>query len=289
MGVPEGARWSSEVNVVSMAKGIIAEAATSVSARSRGPAKAPTVGLLAKLERIVCQSLGAPDTRMLSWWMLVSSWASLRFDDHRGLSPEEVTETKDGLDMLLSRTKTTGADKAVHRRACVVGREAWVAEPNWLSAGWELWQSQAPRGRDYLLTQYGPDSAIVYREMSYTEYAGRMRGILSGLSDEEGGTLGSDAAVFWRPHSWRAFLPSMAVALGAPSDSLKWLSAWRAQSADAYVRTSRVKAIQIQTTVARLLRLHMGGGDPVGEQQALEELGYHLAERGIERAEWSGH
>ncbi len=77
----------------------------------------------------------------------------------------------------------------------------------------------------------------------------------------------------------------MAVALGAPSDSLKWLSAWKAQSADAYVRTSRIKTIQIQTTVARLLRLHMGGGDPVGEQQALEELGYHLAERGIEQAE----
>ncbi len=283
LGVPDDERWTTEVNVANMARSIIAGAASAVGARSQGPANAPVIGLLALLERVVCQPLEAPDVRMLSWWMLVSAWASLRYDDHRGLAPEGVHETEEGLDLVLTRTKTTGADKSVLRRDCVIVRDAWIREPGWLRVGWSLWKERAPSRRDYFLVQFGAECETVNREMSYVEYAGRMRGILAELGDGEAGVLGADAAMHWRPHSWRSFLPSVATALGASSDTLRWLSAWRAKAAESYVRTSKVKTVQIQTTTAQLLRLHLGKTDPVGERQSLDQLSGHLAERGIDQ------
>ncbi len=280
MGIPLEARWSSDANVVSMVNSIIAGAAASVGGRSRGPAPAPTAGLLGKLEELVCNDGGCAEGRRLAWWFLVSSWASLRYDDHRGMSPSAVEEAPDGLDFILDRTKTTGEDKPVRTRRCVVSARAWIREPRWLLVGWRLWKEHAPRQRDYFLTQTRPDGTAIYRSLAYVEYAGLSRGIIADLLDDDGIALGTDLAPYWRPHSWRCFVPSMATALGAPADDVRWLSAWKAQSAEAYVRTSRTKTLHIQNNVAQLLRLHSGGADPVGERWALEQVSKHIAARG---------
>ncbi len=280
MGIPLEARWSSDANVVAMVNSIIAGAAVSVGGRSRGPAPAPTAGLLIKLEELVCDDSGWAEGRRLAWWFLISSWSSLRHDDHRGMSPSAVAEAADGLDFVLDRTKTTGEDKPVKSRRCVVSNRAWLREPHWLAVGWKLWQDHAPRQRDFFLTQSRPDGTAIYRSLGYVEYAGLSRGIIANLLDADGEALGTDIAPYWRPHSWRSFVPSMAAALGATSDDIRWLSAWRAQSAEAYVRTSRAKTLLVQNNVAQLLRLHSGGADPVGERYALEQVSKHLSERG---------
>ncbi len=280
MGIPLESRWSSDANVVAMVHSVIAGAATSVGGRSRGPAPAPTAGLLSKLEELVCNEGGWAEGRRLAWWFLVSSWASLRYDDHRGMSPSAIAEAPDGLDFQLDRTKTTGEDKPVKSRRCVVSSRAWISEPQWLTVGWRLWKDFAPRQRDYFLTQTRRDESVFYRSLGYVEYAGLSRGVIANLPDSDGNLLGTDLAPYWRPHSWRSFVPSMATALGAPADDIRWLSAWRAQSAEAYVRTSRTKTLQIQNHVAQLLRLHAGGADPVGERYALEQVSKHLSERG---------
>ncbi len=285
LGLPDSERWTADASVVGLVKGIIAEAPPSVGPRSQGPAKAPTAGLLGLLETLVCSPAAAEDHRLLAWWMLISAWASLRFDDHRGLSPTRITVKEDGVDLELTRTKTTGADKAVRKRTCVIGRDAWLVEPEWCTTGWSLWQAVAPCPRDYLLTQLGPDNRAVYREMGYVEYSGRMRAVISQLPCGDGLPMGADVSVYWRPHSWRSFVPSAAVALGAPEDALRWLSAWRTQAAEAYVRTSRVKTLHTQSMVAKLLRLHAGQRDPVGEHSALEDLQRHLHGRGCDEVE----
>ncbi len=287
MGIPLEARWSSDANVVAMVNSIIAGAAVSVGGRSRGPAPAPTAGLLIQLERLVCDEGGWAEGRRLAWWILISCWSSLRHDDHRGLSPSSVVEAADGLDFVLDRTKTTGEDKPVKSRRCVVSNRAWLREPHWLAVGWKLWLEHAPRHRDFFLTQTRPDGAAVYRSLSYVEYAGLSRGVIASLQDSDGVALGTDLAHYWRPHSWRSFLPSMAAALGAASDDIRWLSAWKAQSAEAYVRTSRVKTLLMQNNVAQLLKLHSGGADPVGERWALEQVSKHLSERGNDAEEVS--
>ncbi len=225
LGVPKEDRWSLDVNVVPLVKGIIAEAAPTIGARSQGPAESPVPGLLAKLETVVCKDPVAIDRRLLAWWMFLSSWASMRFDDRRGLAPSSVAVCGDGMNLELVRTKTTGADKAVRRRTCLVGEDTWLVEPNWNAVGWQPWQSAAPIRRGYLLTQQGPEGVAVPREMSYIECSGRTRAVLAELSGEDGSQLGVDAAVHWRPRAWRSFVPSVAVALGAPGESSKWLTA----------------------------------------------------------------
>ncbi len=243
------------------------------------------MGVLAKLEQIVCDASSPSSNRLLSWWMLLSAWTASRYDDHRGLSPQDVRLVDGCLDAVFKRTKSTGDDKPVRYRHAVVSADAWVVDPSWLSCGWQLWEEKAPRARDFFLVQWTAEGEAYYKELGYSEYAGRMRGVLSSLKDAQGDPLGSEWAAYLRPHSWRCFLPSAAVALGAPSDCLRWLSAWKAQSSEAYVRTSRVRTLMIQGTTAKLIRLHLGGADPVGENQSLGQLRKHMEERGCDDLE----
>ncbi len=90
--------------------------------RTRGPANAPLVWCIVELERIVME-LGRPTyDRMLGWWLLVSAWSVLRFDDHRGIESGGVQFDELGLHLTMSRTKTTGEDKKVQIRP---GFVAW--------------------------------------------------------------------------------------------------------------------------------------------------------------------
>ncbi len=279
LGVPEQDRWTADVNVVSMARGIVSEATPTIKGRATGPANMPLVKILTKLEELVVDDGARLTHRLLGWWMLLSTWASFRYDDHGGLATDEVTLLEDGLDMTIRRSKTTGPDKRVLFRHAVVGVSAWISDRRWIEKGWALWTAFAPRKRDYLVTQFAGDGSVVYRAMGYAEYAGRMRAILADMKDDDGHALGGEFATYLRPHSWRNFLPSALVALGAPADSLRWLSAWRPQSADAYVRTSRARTVHLQSAVGRLLRLHVGKSDPLGERQTLSGLENHLRER----------
>ncbi len=108
-----------------------------------------------------------------------------------------------------------------------------------------------------------------------------MRSILSSLEIPGYGPAGGAVAAFWLPHSWRAFLPSALEAVGAPPHLLSWLSAWRPQSGTAYIRTQREKTRIMQATVARIVRAHLDGDDPIGETASLSQLEMHLGERGF--------
>ncbi len=285
MGIPMNSRLTEDPVIVGLAKGIIAQAPASVGPRAQGPANAPLVSVLMRLEEIVDTEARAPPDRMAAWWMLVSAWTCCRFDDHRGLSPRDIVLAEGNVDLTFSRSKTTGDDKPVRYRRAAISKEAWLLVPGWLETGLALWREAAPRDRDFFLVQWGPTGAPCYREQGYVEYAGRMRGLLSSFVAEDGQELGPGWASYLRPHSWRSFLPSMTVALGAPADTMKWVSAWRAQASDLYVRTSRTRTMITQNTVARLLKLHLGEDDPVGESHALNGLRKHMMDRGSDEEE----
>ena len=77
------------------------------------PRQAPhfLVIILAALEDNVV-SLDTPIfLRVLSWWMLLQSWATLRFDDHRGMVPSDLKVSETGLVGKLTRSKVSGPDK----------------------------------------------------------------------------------------------------------------------------------------------------------------------------------
>ncbi len=280
LGLAVESRLTADVGVNEVVKGIIAGASTGSGDGTRGQANAPPVHILVLLEEMVCDVSRPPIHRMLGYWMLLSSWAVYRFDDHRWLSPQSITETPSGWDLGLTRSKTTGSDKNVSLRYGVLSRDAWLSRPEWSREGLRVWESHAPFARNYFLVQPRDDERMASRELGYVEYSARMRGIVSSLKDHNGVELGSDLAMFLRPHSWRSFLTSMAGSLSAPPELLKWLAAWRPRADEAYVRTSRERTMVLQATVARLIKLHLGGQDVAGEHGLLDKLWRHMTDRG---------
>ncbi len=281
MGLTQELRVTENEYVKQTVAGILRSTSAQAMGAARGPARALVVWCLIELERTVMNAQRLPYDRMLSWWMLMSSWAVLRFDDHRGIGSSGVSSDGLGVNLLMTRTKTTGQDKAVQNKPGFVAWSAWLTEPERMQTGYDLWLQHAPWERDYLLVVLAADGVCRPREIKYAEYAGRMRGVLASLDIPGYGAAGGSVAAFWRPHSWRTFLPSALEALGAPSSSLGWLSAWKPQSGAAYVRTQKEKTRVIQATVARILRAHLDGDDPIGETGSLREIEMHLGDRGL--------
>ncbi len=280
MGLELGERITEREYVKNAMRGIL-QATPSAVGRQRGPAQAPLTWCLIELERVVV-SLERPGyERMLAWWLLVSAWAVLRFDDHRGMETGGIRVTDLGIDIVMSRTKTTGGDKSVGKRPGFVAWGAWLSESEWLDVGWKVWQAEAPWERDYLLVTPTSGGGCRARELKYGEYAGRMRRLLSSLPVNEFGAAGSHLAAYWQPHSWRAFLPSALAAIGAPAKTLGWLAAWKPQAGERYVRTQREQTRLMQIAVARVIRAHLHGDDPLGEKANIAALRSHLLERGM--------
>ena len=66
---------------------------------------------------------------MCGWWVLLQSWGTMRFSDHRGLSPADISFTDGSLTGLLRRTKTTGTDKNESARPVRVDARSLISSP----------------------------------------------------------------------------------------------------------------------------------------------------------------
>ncbi len=241
----------------------------------------PFVNMMVWMEMMVTSSAAATWRRVTAWWCLASAWAALRFDDHRGWDPRALEEDDDSWRFRLSRTKTTGPDKSVAARWGLVARGAYIQEENWFSVGWNVLSGAAPFERDYLLCQLGEDGAYMHRETTYMEFAGRLRCLIADMGSDEDG-LGAEAAAYFTPHSFRAFLPSAMTAAGAPLEMLSWLAAWRTKGAATYSRTGASRTVRLQTKLAAIARAHRGKKDPFGERENARRLTDHLRKRGME-------
>ena len=117
----------------------------------RAPRQAPRFPsiLLGAFEDNVMDSSLPVFWRVLSWWLLFQSWSTLRFDDHRGIIPEDLEISEAGLVGKLSRSKVTGRDKRVPFRVLVIHPSAFLHQKDWLATGWALLLKEAPYARDY--------------------------------------------------------------------------------------------------------------------------------------------
>ena len=115
--------------------------------------KAPRfpVGFLALVENFVTSESNPASMRMYGWWVLLQSWGTMRFSDHRGLSPTDISFEDGSLTGLSSRTKTTGTDKNVSARPVRGDASSFISSPLGLSAGWKILNELAPFQGDYLL------------------------------------------------------------------------------------------------------------------------------------------
>ena len=77
-------------------------------------------------------------------------WASLRCDDVQCVKPLLTTLSNYGLRMVLTKTKTTGNDKAHKEVMAFIHRTTSLTGIDWLGVGFEIWSSEQFRySRDY--------------------------------------------------------------------------------------------------------------------------------------------
>ena len=68
---------------------------------------------IAAAEALVVDIQSEAVLRCYAFWRCLGSWAALRFSGHRGLSPAACRVTEGAFKAVLTRTKTTGADKKI--------------------------------------------------------------------------------------------------------------------------------------------------------------------------------
>jgi len=252
----------------------------------RMPKQAPRypLAIVLALEREVMDPEVAVCYRCHAWWHLLAVWASLRFDDHRGLPPAAVQFTVRGMEAILERTKTTGPGKRISALPMVVSYGAYLRQPGWLQTGWLLWQGAAPFVRDYFLVKpaAGLNSTLPV-EISYEQASRMSRALLSGLprDDDVMPTMGEPLVGLFTQHSARCWLSSMAALLEIPEADMSYLGRWSPSATKTYVRTATEVVLRIQETVARRLRRDLGGPFEAitGEQAAHLELRRELIKR----------
>ena len=210
----------------------------------------PTI-LLAAFEDMVLAIDRPVFIRVLSWWLLVQSWGTLRFDDHRGLLPREFVVTSTGLQARLTRSKVSGADKHLNYRTVIIHPSAYIQRESWLSVGWKLLQESAPHERDYLLP--APTSnyqGFKVKELKYATAFAVQTHIISTATYRGLRIFGNSTGHYYTPHSGRNFMPSAASVLGFTKSERDVLGGWAADGSQRYTRTAKYKIAQMQVAVA---------------------------------------
>eukprot|EP00971_Amphidinium_carterae_P036907 725521-Amphidinium_carterae.1 len=213
------------------------------------------LSMLAAREALVVDDTLPVYLRMYSWRSLVKVWATLRFDDMRGIFPQTLSMDERGLSFTLVRSKSTGPGKRHQQVPCFVSAQVWLREPLWLHVGLGLWQRHASE-RDYLLLTPSADMHQVHqRELKYNEAVRCTRLVNRYLQNGESALLEGYSLGAWSEHSERATLPSLACALGGFADSLiDSLGRWSPSGAQVYNRSHRMQLHDLQERVARAAR-----------------------------------
>ena len=173
------------------------------------------VGVISMLENLVVSELTSVCYRIYAWWILVQSWGTLRFDDHRGVKPQDVSFVEGSLLARLTRSKTLGPDRSVGSRQIFINASCFIERKEWLHEGWRVLCTAATlrSGLFTPVTDHQLQRMPAFRVE--VRYSTRNAEPCVRTLYEKKGTLcfqGSPPS-FWTPHSARAFLPSCTKAL----------------------------------------------------------------------------
>ena len=89
------------------------------------------VTMLSMLEDVVVNAASLIYNRIYAWWTFVQSWWTLRFDDQRGIKPEDVSFTGGSMSALLALSETLGSDRAVSSRRVFINSCCFLQKRKW--------------------------------------------------------------------------------------------------------------------------------------------------------------
>ena len=214
----------------------------------------PTI-LLAAFEDMVMAGDKPVFLRVLSWWLLIQSWGTLRFDDHRGLLPRDFLVTSTGLQARLTRSKVSGSDKHLNFRTVIIHPSAYVQRRDWLAVGWKLLLEGAPHERDYLLPAPTNNfQGFKIKELKYSTAFAVQTHIISTATYRGLRVFEHSTGHYYTEHSGRNFMPSAAAVLGFSKSERDILGGWSAEGSQRYTRTAKYKITQMQKAVSSTFR-----------------------------------
>ena len=289
-GVPERSQISHDMVLRSAIDEMTAQLGSSGPRKRKAPQY--PLALVHSLEFAVVNEALPNYDRMYAWWMLVRTWSSLRFDDHRGLMPAEMDMKNGHLTAVLTRTKTSGQDKSVEALPVHVSSKAFLGISTWLAVGFGLWQ-QVPLDRDCFLVMPDPvRQGTVKVEVTYADAITMTKAMLMSLTrpsstggdatQEEKLFLGTEVVSFWTEHSARASMASWVSCLAEfPADWCDLLGRWGASRGEGYVRTHRSRVHMMQEAVAKHFQMDRDAAATFGEDELLDKITAHMKAKGV--------
>ena len=228
--------------------------------------------MLKSLEQMIISSNSPLYFRIYVWWICVQTWATLRFDDHRGLNPKDIKVDSSSFTALLTRSKTFREDPALHSRLLVIDAACYLQSKYWMLRGWRLLSASAPFERDFLLPALSTNyRGVVRSELRYAMAYAMQNRVLSSLY-LDGSRIFSAIQSHSTGHLTRAghtCLPPLSFLISQNSKGF-FLRGWNAQASDRYARTARRSVINMQRAVIRAL--YSPGSDPLPEQDLAEHF-----------------
>ena len=234
----------------------------------------PTI-ILGALEDYVVSQETPMFWRVLSWWLLIQCWGTLRFDYHRGLLPSDFKVSESGLLAKLTRSKVSVPDKYLNFRIVVIHSSVFAQHKQWLSTSWELLLKGAPYERHYLL----PAPSNNYRgfkkkELKYPTAFAIQTQIISLASYRGLRVFQLSTRHYYTPHSGRNLMPSATAVLGFSKSDRDILGGWSAEGSERYSRAAKHKIATMQESVATTFK--NPEPDPLGEADDIDALGEFL-------------
>ena len=244
------------------------------------PRQAPRMfsSMLKALEQLVMSVSSPVYFRIYAWWTCIQSWATLRFDDHRGINPRDIRIDSSSFSATLARGKTIGEDKAIRSRPLIIDAECYLHSRCWISTGWNFPKETAGYERDYLLLSPSMNYHGVTRtELRYSIAHAMLGRVLGTLTLDGIRLFPFQIQQYWTPHSSRAFLPSATLILNFPKSQRDFLGGWNPQASDRYARTARRAITVMQKAVVRAI--HSRKTDPLSEKDLAEHVEQYLSEQ----------
>eukprot|EP00971_Amphidinium_carterae_P169703 3362507-Amphidinium_carterae.1 len=261
------------------------------------PKRAPqmSVGVLTSLElHVMSQTLTLAERRV-SWIKAVQIWSALRAADMFAVQIKHLSYTVGvGLQIMLTRTKTSGETKPIHVLEAYLDDRATLSETGWLQHGWLEHFAQAG-GEEYMVqVPTKGDVLVTEHQLNYRIWSLAARAVLQKLTvpvrNKNGLTRGQDplfqgdSQLFWHEHSARCSMVSWLVATGhTRSDSLRFIGRWGAGTSDVYVRTARKQVCDMQVGLATTLKSQ--GAHAVGEKLLMADFSRWLVAGGLAQAQ----
>ena len=284
MFLEEVAGVTSEAKVTTTSVYLIIEKellAISLPGRPSKQAPRMLVCMLRALEQLTVDEQALPYLRIYSWWVLLQSWGTMRFSDHRGLNPADITVQGNSLVPRLTRSKTTGDDKDVAFRLVHVSDCCFFVSPSWLCTGWSLLKSLADFPRDFLLP--APCQGCLTQELRFDIGFSMQQRVLASLRIGTAAPFSKSVVPFWTPHSARSFLPSATAALGVQREQRDYLGGWSAKGSDRYSRVALKMIANVQKMV--ITAQLSTAADPFSEAETLGQLDDYLCSKGASPVE----